>query len=214
MSDNSQGHAIGSNLTQLSPTSKNTYVLLHPEAYFKIIYHSLTFANSLLNKKNWIEAMGWISGRIIEDKEKRKEIIHLTKAWPISHGDAVSVKIDNYGLTLTKVISKLSSSKETILGWYHSHPSFGLFMSQTDFETQLSYQRMYDKAIALVFDHTLWSSINLGIEAYRLLSDFQTFEIIPVKITNEYSRSMSLSLHNLYMKKLSKGIILDELDTV
>ncbi|MEM0481590.1 MAG: hypothetical protein QXM16_01705 [Nitrososphaerota archaeon] len=39
-----------------------------------------------------------------------------------------------------------------IVGWYHSHPSLGLFLSPIDIRTQLTYQALYQNAIALVID--------------------------------------------------------------
>jgi proteasome lid subunit RPN8/RPN11 len=39
-----------------------------------------------------------------------------------------------------------------IVGWYHSHPSLGLFLSPIDIRTQLTYQTLYPKAVALVID--------------------------------------------------------------
>ena len=202
-----------SNLTKNAISSKDSFVYLHPEAYFKIIYHSLMYANKNRHKNDWLEVMGWLSGNVRRDKSNVFEVMNITKAWPITHGDTVSVKIGDYGKTLNKIIMKLSEQNETILGWYHSHPSFGLFMSQTDFETQISYQRLYDKAIAIVFDHTLWSSINSGLEAYRLLPDLQTFQILPIRFGNELSKQVNPLLYNLFMKKLDSQIGLEELET-
>jgi len=39
-----------------------------------------------------------------------------------------------------------------IIGWYHSHPGFDLFLSTIDIETQKRYQMMFPKAIAMVVD--------------------------------------------------------------
>jgi len=39
-----------------------------------------------------------------------------------------------------------------IVGWYHSHPGFSLFLSAIDVETQKRYQMLFSKAIALVVD--------------------------------------------------------------
>lgn len=206
-------HRDSSNLTKDAKHSSNTIINLHPEAYFKICYHSLSYAHKGRDKDNWLEVMGFISGNIVEDKSKAVDIIHITKAWPVTHGDAVSVKIDDYGRTLDKILEQLSKNNSSILGWYHSHPSFGLFMSQTDFETQLSYQRLFNKAVALVFDHTVWSSINSGIEAYRLLPDFATFEKIPIHAAHEYDMKLNLPLYRLFMKKITNNIIIKELDT-
>lgn len=204
---------LKSNLTKNAVLSDNSIVQLQPEAYFKIIYHSLTYANRNRDKSDWLEVMGWLSGKIKTDPETAVQIVQISKAWPISHGDAVSVSIENYGKILNNILLSLSQHDEVILGWYHSHPSYGLFMSQTDFETQLSYQRLFNDAIALVFDHSIWSTINSGLEAYRLLKDYQTFEIIPIKIINNYSAKLNLKLYELFMKKIENNLTIEELDT-
>ncbi len=204
---------LKSNLTKNSPTSNESIVYLYPEAYLKIIYHSLTYSNRLRDKNHWLEVMGWLSGEVKRDSSDIFELVHIKRAWPISHGDAVSVKIEDYGKTLEKMMVKVSKYNETILGWYHSHPAFGLFMSQTDYETQLSYQRLYDKAVALVFDHTLWSTINSGLEAYRLLPDYRNFEKIPIIIAHNYQLKFNQPLNRLFMKKIIAKNYLDELDT-
>ena len=192
---------LKSNLTEKAKTSEHSKVYLYPEAYFKIIYHSLMYANRLRDKTEWLEVIGFLSGLVKKDETSGIEVIHVTKVWPISHGDAVSVSIDNFGKILHKIIVKLSQKDETIIGWYHSHPSFGLFMSQTDYETQTSYQRLYNKAIALVFDHSLLSSIHSGLEAYRLQSDFKTFEKIPIHFTHNYKLQLNQSMFELFMNK-------------
>ena len=202
---------LKSNLTKNAQTSATSKVYLYPEAYFTIIYHSLMYANRLRDQTDWLEVLGFLSGFVKTDETSKLEIIHITKAWPISHGDAVSVSIDNYGSILQRIVVKLGE-KETIIGWYHSHPSFGLFMSQTDFETQTSYQRLYNKAIAIVFDHTLLSSIHSGLEAYRLKKDFRTFEKIPIHITHNYNLQLNQSMYELFMDKIISKNYLHELD--
>ena len=207
-----QEHINSSNLTKDANFSSNTIINLHPEAYFKIVYHSLSYAHKGRDKNNWLEVMGFISGKITRNKSNTIDVIHITKAWPITHGTSVSVKIDNYGKILNNILVQLSKNDSTILGWYHSHPSFGLFMSQTDYETQISYQRLFNKAIALVFDHTVWSSINTGIEAYRLLPNFSSFEKIPIHASHEYDMKLNLPLYRLFMDKITKNVIIEELE--
>ena len=85
-------------------------------------------------------------------------------------------------------------------------------MSQTDFDTQLSYQRLFKQAVALVFDHSLWCDIHSGIEAYRLKSDFKTFEKIPIMVAN-YKMSLNSPLYKIFMKKITNKIYLDEIDS-
>ncbi|WXG42791.1 MAG: Mov34/MPN/PAD-1 family protein [Promethearchaeati archaeon SRVP18_Atabeyarchaeia-1] len=42
--------------------------------------------------------------------------------------------------------------KKSIVGWYHSHPDLGCFVSSTDFETQRRFQALFSDAIGLVID--------------------------------------------------------------
>lgn len=39
-----------------------------------------------------------------------------------------------------------------VVGWAHSHPGIGVFMSDTDVETQKDFQSMFPDAVALVLD--------------------------------------------------------------
>ena len=58
-----------------------------------------------------------------------------------------------------EVAEKLQKERKglTIVGWYHSHPGLGVFLSGTDISTQKIYQKLYPKAVALVIDPLLYS---------------------------------------------------------
>jgi proteasome lid subunit RPN8/RPN11/ribosomal protein L37AE/L43A len=62
------------------------------------------------------------------------------------------VRLDN--MTLAKIVNKIMEGKirGNILGWYHSHPGFGVFMSATDVGTQQMLQQFSSKVAALVID--------------------------------------------------------------
>jgi len=67
---------------------------------------------------------------------------------------ATRVKLDN--VTLAKIVNRIMEGeiKGNILGWYHSHPGFGVFMSATDIGTQQMLQQFSRKVAALVIDPT------------------------------------------------------------
>jgi proteasome lid subunit RPN8/RPN11 len=56
--------------------------------------------------------------------------------------------------TIAKVTDKILKGKikGRIVGWYHSHPGFGLFMSGTDISTQKNLQQFSSKVTALIVD--------------------------------------------------------------
>jgi proteasome lid subunit RPN8/RPN11 len=56
--------------------------------------------------------------------------------------------------TIAKISDQILSGELAgkIVGWYHSHPGFGLFMSPTDVSTQSNFQQFSDKVTAMVVD--------------------------------------------------------------
>ena len=53
---------------------------------------------------------------------------------------------------LVEMATKYAEREEKIVGWYHSHPKMGCFMSSTDINTQRRYQALFSDAVALVID--------------------------------------------------------------
>jgi proteasome lid subunit RPN8/RPN11 len=56
--------------------------------------------------------------------------------------------------TIAKVTDRILKGEiqGRIVGWYHSHPGFGLFMSGTDISTQQNLQQFSSKVTALIVD--------------------------------------------------------------
>nr|UXY87160.1 26S proteasome regulatory subunit [Cryptomonas sp.] len=57
---------------------------------------------------------------------------------------------------------------DTIVGWYHSHPGFGCWLSGVDINTQQSFEQLNQKAIAIVIDPVQSVKGKIIIEAFRL----------------------------------------------
>jgi proteasome lid subunit RPN8/RPN11 len=51
-----------------------------------------------------------------------------------------------------------------IMGWYHSHPTQGMFLSQTDVETHMQFHQFSSYAVSLVVDP---KSAEFGIWIYE-----------------------------------------------
>lgn len=41
---------------------------------------------------------------------------------------------------------------ESVVGWYHSHPGFGCWLSGVDINTQQSFESLQVRAVAVVVD--------------------------------------------------------------
>jgi COP9 signalosome complex subunit 5 len=58
--------------------------------------------------------------------------------------------------TIAKIADEIVSGKikGSIIGWYHSHPGFGVFMSEIDIKTQMKMQQFSPYIVALIIDPT------------------------------------------------------------
>lgn len=47
---------------------------------------------------------------------------------------------------------KMTGRPEMVVGWYHSHPGFGCWLSGVDINTQQSFEQLSERAVAVVVD--------------------------------------------------------------
>ena len=67
----------------------------------------------------------------------------------------------------------LKFSPEMVVGWYHSHPGFGCWLSSVDVHTQKSFESMAKRAVAVVVDPIQSVKGKVVIDAFRSI-DTQT----------------------------------------
>jgi 26S proteasome regulatory subunit N11 len=66
--------------------------------------------------------------------------------------------------------SSSSSRPETVVGWYHSHPGFGCWLSSVDINTQQSFEQLTPRAVAVVVDPIQSVKGKVVIDAFRLIN--------------------------------------------
>lgn len=114
-------------------------VRVYPLALAKILRHSAAFSG--------IEVAGVLIGKLIGDMIE----ISDSDTGP-QIGTSGHVKLAS---TVAPIIAEKLEKEgrgEYIVGWYHSHPGFGCFLSHVDVETQVGLQRMFPQCVALVVD--------------------------------------------------------------
>ncbi len=57
-----------------------------------------------------------------------------------------------------------------VVGWYHSHPGFGCWLSGVDVHTQQSFEALNKRAVAVVIDPIQSVKGKVVIDAFRLIS--------------------------------------------
>jgi len=68
-------------------------------------------------------------------------------------GTGVSVEaVDPVFQTKMLEMLKQTGRPEMVVGWYHSHPGFGCWMSGVDINTQQSFEALNQRAVAVVID--------------------------------------------------------------
>lgn len=117
------------------------YVSISATAIEKIKEH----ANKNINK----EVIGLLIGRmegntlIVEDSVTGEIVSERTRALIVPE-------------TIAKIADEIVSGKikGNVVGWYHSHPGFGVFMSEIDIKTQMKMQQFSPYIVALIIDPT------------------------------------------------------------
>ena len=64
----------------------------------------------------------------------------------------------------------IRSRQETVVGWYHSHPGFGCWLSSVDINTQQSFEQLTPRAVAVVVDPIQSVKGKVVIDAFRLIN--------------------------------------------
>jgi 26S proteasome regulatory subunit N11 len=59
---------------------------------------------------------------------------------------------------------------ESVVGWYHSHPGFGCWLSSVDINTQQSFEQLTPRAVAVVIDPIQSVKGKVVIDAFRLIN--------------------------------------------
>jgi 26S proteasome regulatory subunit N11 len=122
-----------------------------------------------------MEVMGLMLGQFVDDYTITCVDVF---AMP-QHGTGVSVEaVDPVYQTDMMAMLEQTQRKEVVVGWYHSHPGFGVWMSQVDIGTQASFEKLHPRCVAVVIDPIRSVKGKVEIDAFRLISQDITMSIM------------------------------------
>jgi 26S proteasome regulatory subunit N11 len=114
-----------------------------------------------------MEVMGLMLGQFVDDYTVRVVDVF---AMPQS-GTGVSVEAVDPVFQMKMVdMLKQTGRPEMVVGWYHSHPGFGCWLSGVDINTQQSFEALNLRAVAVVVDPIQSVKGKVVIDAFRLIS--------------------------------------------
>lgn len=96
--------------------------------------------------------------------------IHVVDVFAMPQsGTGVSVEaVDEVFQTRMMDMLKQTGRDQIVVGWYHSHPGFGCWLSSVDIGTQQSFERLNKRSVAVVIDPIQSVRGKVVIDAFRL----------------------------------------------
>lgn len=114
-----------------------------------------------------MEVMGLMLGEFVD--EYTVKVVDVF-AMPQS-GTGVSVEaVDPVFQARMLEMLKQTGRPEMVVGWYHSHPGFGCWLSGVDINTQSSFEALSERAVAVVVDPIQSVKGKVVIDAFRLIN--------------------------------------------
>lgn len=188
-------------------------IIMTELAYNKFLKFVLQHANPYKSRNSWQEVIGFLFGRFkSKDEDENKYEVIITDVLPMDSGSAVYVKVGDYS-SVYPVLSKKLENEEFIVGWIHSHPGLGLFLSSTDVNTQSIYQQMDPRSVAIVVDHTKISSDFSGMKCFKVSKksshSYDSFSIDIARSNNlkELIRDFKPSFNNILSQISPEALI-------
>ncbi|GIQ80149.1 hypothetical protein KIPB_000898 [Kipferlia bialata] len=142
----------------VSDTSET--VVISPLALLKMLAHGKSGVP--------MEVMGLVLGRYVD-----QYTVHITDVFAMPQsgsGTSVEAVDEVYQAEMMDLLKRVGTTEPSV-GWYHSHPGFGCWLSGTDQRTQASFEQLNDRAVAVVVDPVQSVRGNVVLEAFRLLGD-------------------------------------------
>ncbi|ODQ82071.1 hypothetical protein BABINDRAFT_160269 [Babjeviella inositovora NRRL Y-12698] len=114
-----------------------------------------------------MEVMGLMLGEFVDEFT-----VHVTDVFAMPQsGTGVSVEaVDDVFQTKMMDMLRQTGRDEMVVGWYHSHPGFGCWLSSVDINTQQSFEQLNKRAVAVVIDPIQSVKGKVVIDAFRLIN--------------------------------------------
>lgn len=172
----------------------------------KIVISPLSLLKMLRHGKAGIplEVMGLMLGEYVDDYTvKCIDVFSMPQS-----GTETTIESIDEGFQVKMVeMLKQTGRNENVVGWYHSHPGFGCWLSGTDINTQKTFEQQVPRTVAVVVDPIQSVKGKVVIDAFR------TYGALGLELSLGDSDQRQTT-SNLGEVKRSKGFSLKELQKI
>lgn len=150
---------LGGGRVEVPSTDTSEQVYISSLALLKMLKHSRAGVP--------LEVMGLMLGSFVDDYT-----VHVTDVFAMPQsGTGVSVEaVDPVFQQMMLDMLKQTGRQEMVVGWYHSHPGFGCWLSGVDVNTQQSFEQLNGRSVAVVVDPIQSVRGKVVIDAFRTIS--------------------------------------------
>ena len=153
-------------MLKINSDEKSGKIIIEKLALKNALSHVAEYGNFRLPRRKWKEVYGLLIGKL-----KNNDLI-VNNAFPMTHGSSIFVEFQKEHYILAAEINDIiAENDDFFVGWYHSHPGLGFFLSGTDVLTQLGFQDVNPHAVAIVFDH---KELEREIQAFEIFRLYNT----------------------------------------
>lgn len=140
----------------MNPTDDSEVVKISSLALLKMLRHGRAGVP--------MEVMGLMLGQFVDEYT-----VHVVDVFAMPQsGTGVSVEAVDpvFQQNMVDMLAQTGRS-ESVVGWYHSHPGFGCWLSSVDVNTQHSFEQLTPRAVAVVVDPIQSVRGKVVIDAFR-----------------------------------------------
>jgi len=152
-----------------------------------------------------LEVMGLMLGDYVDDYTvKCIDVFSMPQS-----GTETTIESIDEGFQVKMVeMLKQTGRNEIVVGWYHSHPGFGCWLSSTDINTQKTFEQQVPRTVAVVVDPIQSVRGKVVIDAFRTYGGAMDMGIaLGGKSSNDQRQTTS----NLGKIKMNKGFSIKQL---
>ena len=155
-----------------------------------------------------LEVMGLMLGDYVDDYTvKCIDVFSMPQS-----GTETTIESIDEGFQVKMVeMLKQTGRNEIVVGWYHSHPGFGCWLSSTDINTQKTFEQQVPRTVAVVVDPIQSVRGKVVIDAFRTYGNSgMDFGLALGKSSNDQRQTTS----NLGEIKRAKGFSIKQLSKI